>query len=435
MDEKIGVGEQSVESPAVSEKAETITGDERNRSLFKMTSSLWAQGFMQTEILATIKAVNDGRCDPPLSDKALQRICDSVSKHKRASSMKETEIPDLEVYSGEELQKKDLPSIRWIVSGMIPQGLAILASLPKYGKSWWVLDLCLSVAEGKQFMGHQTEHTECLYLALEDSENRLQDRINKLTDNVSAPKGFHYTVASETLDDSRLITQLERYLTKCPNTGLIVIDTLQKVKGAIRKNESAYADDYRQMSALKRFADEKMICVLVVHHLRKGKSDSDVFERISGTNGIFGSADTAIVMQRVSRDSKETTMHIVGRDVMMDDIVIKFDQSSCRWQCIESPDDEKSQKAEYSYENDPVVSTVKELLEKSKTGEWSGTAKELFKLCKAATGKDPDRTEASLGRKIRKIAKEMYQRDQIQYFPPGKNGGAGGRIHTFRMIK
>lgn len=430
MNKQLSAEEQAVEPHEV---AETITEDKRGHYLFKMASNLREQGFTQLEILATIKAVNDGRCDPPLSVDVLQRICDSACRNTRGSAQKGTEVPDLKVYSGEELQNKELPSIRWIVSGMIPQGLAILASLPKYGKSWWVLDLCLSVAAGDKFMGHETEKMECLYLALEDSENRLQDRINKLTYRVPAPKGFRCAMISETLDDSRLITQLERHLKEYPGTGLIVIDTLQKVKGAIRKNESAYADDYRQMSTLKRFADDNNICVLVVHHLRKGKSDSDVFERISGTNGIFGSVDTAIVMQRVSRISKETTMHIVGRDVMMDDITIVFDQGSCRWQCKGPADNGESQKSGNGYETDPVVITVKKLLEESESKEWKGTAGELLDICIKTTGRKPATSPSSLGRKISQIAEEMSQRDQIQHFPPGKNGGSGGRAHTFRM--
>jgi len=82
--------------------------------------------------------------------------------------------------TAEELDRTDLAPIKFIVSGLLPQGLAVLASPPKYGKSWFVLDLCLSVATGNDFIGRKTTPTDTLYLALEDSKNRLQGRIRKL---------------------------------------------------------------------------------------------------------------------------------------------------------------------------------------------------------------------------------------------------------------
>lgn len=415
------------------ELPDMIPQGERDSTLFKMAASLRAQEYAEEEIISTLKAVNNRRCDPPLTDKQLEKICKSVGKYElgvsRSERSKRLKVPELNVHSARDLQGKDLPPIRWIVVDLIPQGLTLLASPPKYGKSWWVLDLCLSVAAGDKFMNHRTEKSGCLYLALEDSENRLQERINRLTYGDEAPMGFDYTITAATLDTG-LIEQLETYLTQAPNTSLIVVDTLQKIKGQATKNESAYADDYRQMTLLKRFADDHGICVLLVHHLKKGKGEGDVFERISGTNGIFGSADTAIVMQKEKRSDKETTLHITGRDVVADDEVIEFNKDSCRWECKGSIDEVEERRLAIEYESDPVVQTVKKLLEESP--DWTGTATDLFNACIEITGTPPDKTPDSLGRRIRSTAKMLFTRDQIFYFPPGRNGGSGGRKHTFR---
>lgn len=409
-----------------------IPSGERNSTLFKMASSLRAQAYTEPEILATLKAVNAGRCDPPLPDRELETICGSVGKYERGSTgSRRTKISELCVQSARDLQAEQLPPIRWIVVDLIPQGLSLLASPPKYGKSWWVLDLCLSVAAGDKFMNHRTEKSGCLYLALEDSKNRLQDRINRLTYGDPAPPGFDYAITAENLDNG-LIEQLEGYIRSRPKTGLIVIDTLQKVKGATKNRESAYTDDYRQMGLIKRFADSHSICVLLVHHLKKGKGEGDVFERISGTNGIFGSVDTALVMQKSNRADKETTLHVTGRDVIADDTIIEFNPDSCRWECKGSVDEVEERRLTLEYENDPVVQTVKKLLADSEILTWSGTASELFKLCIEVTGKPPDKSPDSLGRKIKATAKMLYLRDQILYYPPGKNGGAYGRKHTFQ---
>lgn len=412
------------------ELPERIPDGERDSTLFRMASSLRAQEYTEDEILSMLQTVNEGRCDPPLTDKQLEKICKSVGKFERGSTRsKKLKTPELKIKSARELQEEQLPPIRWIVSDMIPQGLTLLASPPKYGKSWWVLDLCLSVCAGDKFMGHYTEKSGCLYLALEDSENRLQDRINRLTYNAPAPEGFDYSITAATIDDG-LIDQLEGYLVQKPETGLIVIDTLQKVKGKPTKNDSAYSDDYRQMGLIKRVADTHSIAVLLVHHLKKGKGEGDAFERISGTNGIFGSADTAIVMQKANRTDKETTLHITGRDVIADDSVIEFNKDSCRWECKGSVDEMEERRLTLEYENDPLVRTIKHLLETALM--WEGTASDLFDTCIEFTGIPPAATPNSLSKQIKTTAKMLWLRDQITYFPPGKNGGAGGRKHRFR---
>ena len=53
---------------------------------------------------------------------------------------------------------------------------------PKVGKSWMVLLLALQVAKGEPLWNLPTKQGTVLYLALEDSQSRLQDRLNRLTD-------------------------------------------------------------------------------------------------------------------------------------------------------------------------------------------------------------------------------------------------------------
>ncbi len=414
------------------ELPEKITKGERDETLFKMAASLRArEELTEEEILATLNSINENRCDPPLTTKQVEKIAKSVGKYDPGSSThsKRLKVPELDVQSARDLQEEDLPPIRWIVADLIPQGLTLLASPPKYGKSWWVLDLCLSVAAGDRFMNHSTEKTGCLYLALEDSKNRLQSRINRLTYNAPAPIGFNYSLTAGSIDNG-LIEQLEKYLKANPKTGLIVIDTLQKVKGEKGKNESAYADDYRQMSLLKRLADDHAICILLVHHLKKGRTDGDAFESISGTNAIFGSADTALVIRKERRTDKEALLHVTGRDVTADDAVIEFNPDSCRWECKGSAEEIEARRLALEYENDPLVRTVKTLL--AQAPMWKGIATELYAACLEITGVPPAENAKTLGTKIRATAKMLFLRDGILYTPPKSNGGAGGRKHTFQ---
>ncbi len=71
-----------------------------------------------------------------------------------------------------------------------------------------------------------------------------------------------------------LIVQLEDYLKDYPDSRLIVIDTLQKVRTASKDN--AYASDYGDISLIKDFADRHSLASLS-YTTSESRNDSDVF--------------------------------------------------------------------------------------------------------------------------------------------------------------
>ena len=97
-----------------------------------------------------------------------------------------------------------------------------------------------------------------------------------------------------------------------PDTRLIIIDTLQKVR-EVGGESYSYAIDYQIITRLKAFADRYGICLLLVHHTRKQQAD-DKFDMISGTNGLLGAADRAFLLQKEKRTSNAATLEISGRD-------------------------------------------------------------------------------------------------------------------------
>jgi len=219
--------------------------------------------------------------------------------------------------------KMDLVPARFFIEDLLPQGLCILASPPKYGKSWLVLDLCLSVSSGEPFFGRPVDQAACIYFALEDSLARLKDRVQKIWKDKPLPKDFYIQTQAPNLDNG-LVGEIEKHLELVPTTKIVVLDTLQKIRGASLKGETAYVHDYRELGVLQQLAIRLGICIIVVHHVRKMKDDTDVFAGISGTHGITGAADTSMVMQKSSRDSQETTLHVTGRDVEETMLVLKM---------------------------------------------------------------------------------------------------------------
>lgn len=331
-----------------------------------------------------------------------------------------------------ELMLKELPPLSYVVKDFLPQGLVVLASPPKYGKSWLVLDLCLSVTGGRPFLGHETEKSSALYLALEDSQNRLQNRIKCVLSDETPPDNLVLSTKAQTIGHG-LLDQLEEFIGQNKDTKLIVIDTLQKVRGATKTNEAAYSNDYKELGNLKTFADKHSLCLLLVHHLRKMNDESDVFSRISGTNGISGAADTMIVLSKKKRTDADTTLSITGRDVEQNDFILNFDKTTYKWRIIGSAEEEAERRELEAYKNNPIVQTVKHLLEP--TGIWSGTATELHEAIMKYTGKFVSESIRSptLAKEVRGLQKQLYELDKIVYNPP-KYATNNKRIHTFKAL-
>ena len=231
-------------------------------------------------------------------------------------------------FSSAALMAQKLPELHYVVEGFLAQGLALLASPPKYGKSWLAMQLCLAVSEGQPFLGMPTRQATCLYLALEDGRQRLQKRLGRLGSHGS--RSLYFETNAPTLAGG-LLVYLESFLARHPDCRLVVVDTLQKVRGDGDRASSVYAADYADVGALKAFADRFGLCLLLVHHLRKMSDDTDPFNRIAGSNGIFGAADAALVLTRAKREDAQTTLDLTGRDVEDKRLVLRNTTPPTLW--------------------------------------------------------------------------------------------------------
>ena len=161
--------------------------------------------------------------------------------------------------------------------------------------------------------------------------------------------------------------QIEKFLLHHPETGLVVIDTLQKIRPA-ETNTSAYAGDYQDMSALKALADSHNIGILLVHHLRK-QGAADPFQQISGSNGLMGAADTILLLQR-QRMSNTAKLLVTGRD--MDSRTLHLQSEGCVWKLLE----EETQEEQAEKTVPPYLWQIADFLQKQRS--WQGTATELL---------------------------------------------------------
>ena len=231
-----------------------------------------------------------------------------------------------------------------------------------------MLDLALSIASGEPFLGQNTAKCGVLYLCLEDTLKRIQDRLMKLTDE--APSNLRFAVTAGTLGGG-FEEELKNYLHSNPDTKLVIIDTLQRIRSS-KSNSSGgiYANDYEDISALKEIAASRNVSILLVHHLRKMPDNSDPFNEISGTTGISGAVDSAFLLKKGKRADDTATLYATGRDIEYQEIHLIF--KKMRWILLEIQTIDQIKKMEtpnYIYKIVPFMST---------RSEWSGSATELL---------------------------------------------------------
>jgi len=314
----------------------------------------------------------------------------------------------LKSVDAETLLYKPLDPTIFIVEGLIPCGLTLFCGSQKIGKSWLMLDLCCKVSSGQSFWDCPTRECDVLYLCLEDTVARIQNRLFTLVDEASPRLRFSNELHTLGQD---LIEYLEDYFQSYPELKLIVIDTLQKIRDTT--SENAYAHDYGDLSKLKLFADRHQLAIVVVHHVRKA-GDADVFNQISGTMGLAGCADASFVLKRESRAANTARLFLTGRDVEYQEFELRF--NDCRWELI----GRKTEKELTAEQAPDVLYAVLALMESC--DEWHGTASELLETI----GVD-DMKPMVLAKYLNQHHFTFLADNQIEY--------SSGRTHEGRYIR
>ncbi|NCB52796.1 MAG: AAA family ATPase [Clostridia bacterium] len=274
----------------------------------------------------------------------------------------------LQVMDADTLLSTPMEKTMFVVERLVPQGLNLLCGSSKIGKSWLMLWLCLQVSQGLPVWDCPTRKCDVLYLCLEDTFTRIQSRLFELTD--AAPQNLRFAVMCGQIG-SGLKEQIEDYLNQYPETKLIVIDTLQKVRDSrITGRAGMYAGDYDDASALKRIADESAISIVLVHHLRKQEDEGDPFNQVSGSTGITGAVDSTYILKKASRASDTATLLATGRDIEFQQLKLRFEQQ--RWHLIERLDAGEIRKKEVP----PFLFQLAEFMKNR--GSFRGTATQLL---------------------------------------------------------
>jgi hypothetical protein len=267
-----------------------------------------------------------------------EALCDPDSDHEELANLirdadvyKGKGLPTLQTVTAHELQDMDYPEIKYVVPGYIVEGLTILASKPKVGKSWLVLDIGIAIATGGEVLGVKCERGEVLYAALEDggSLRRTQSRIKKLIGDRDWPARLHLIAAMPRLNEGSL-DFLKAWVSEVAKPRLIIIDIFKNIRSEATpdKAQRLYDIDYDSMTELRTFAADRNIAVVLVHHLRKQESDEDALDTVSGSLGLTGAADTTLVIRK---NGEKFTLYGRGRDIAELEKAVQFDGEHGTW--------------------------------------------------------------------------------------------------------
>lgn len=254
-----------------------------------------------------------------------------------------------------------------VIEGLLYQGTYLFVGSPKIGKSFFMAQLAYHVSTGTPLWDYPVKKGTVLYLALEDDYRRLQERMYRMF-GTDSTENLYFSVSSKPLGNG-LTDQLSGFIREHPDTTLVIIDTLQKIR-EVDSDSYSYAKDYEIINQLKQFSDSWGICLLLVHHTRKQKS-SDNFDMISGTNGLLGCADGAFMLYKETRTSNKATLEISGRDQQDQKIHLIRDEEKLCWNF------EKAETELWKESSEPLLECIANLVtEENPT--WQGTATELI---------------------------------------------------------
>ena len=237
-----------------------------------------------------------------------------------------------------------------IIDGLLYAGAYILAGAPKIGKSFLVAQIAYHVSTGEALWGCEVHPGTVLYLALEDDFQRIQSRMFMMY-GVNDTDRLHFATAAGKIGNG-LDEQLENFVREHPDTRLIIIDTMQKIR-EVGGEAYSYASDYEIIGRLKQFADKHCICVLTVHH-----------------TGLLGCADGSLLMQKKKRTALEATIDVVGRDQQDQILYLRKDADTQIWNL------EKVENELHKEPPDHILESVSRLVS-AEQPVWTGSPSEL----------------------------------------------------------
>ena len=193
--------------------------------------------------------------------------------------------------------------------------LAMVYGEPGSRKTFWVLDICLHVASGREWSGRAVDRSAVLYCALEGGagiRNRVvaaRRRLGLPSDTAFVLMQLPIDLRTDTRDAEKLIELIGQLAQRLGlPVRMVVIDTLSRaMQGG---NENGPEDMGAVISNADRIRFETGACVLFIHH-----SGKDATKGSRGHSSLKAATDTEIEVVPSDDGASSTATVIRQRDL------------------------------------------------------------------------------------------------------------------------
>ena len=206
----------------------------------------------------------------------------------------------------------DMPPMKPVlIDGILRQGhKMLLVSSSKAGKTFALIELAISIAEGRRWIGFQCKQGRVLYLNMELDEASFDDRMKRVYEAMDLPYMHpenidivHLRGKSESLD--KLVPQIIRTI-KGREYAAIILDPTYKLGIG---DENAAESVISFTNAIDKLA-ESGASVIYAHHHSKGQQGAKAsMDRASGS-GVFARDADALLDMIELRIPKERELEV-----------------------------------------------------------------------------------------------------------------------------
>lgn len=327
--------------------AEKIPHGVQHYTLLALAGALRRMGLSDEDMLPTLLAVNNARCERPGAADHIHQIARSVMKYRpadtdlyktatklwRLTKAKEHEERErdeklgLQVVDGLTVFRSDGLDQKCIIDGILYNGLTIFAGRPKVGKSWLTLDLALSVARGERFLGALNVHQPggVVYIALEESQARTATRMRRLLqEETPFLQNISMVYSMDPLSHGGA-EQLDRILADRRPT-LVIIDTFLALVGGGKERKDVMRSEYTEIDTVRKIAARHQTALVLVHHMRKSVVGESGIDSVAGSTGFTAAADAIWTLKREDAQTGMCSLEVVGREVEEQVLAVKFNK-------------------------------------------------------------------------------------------------------------
>jgi len=231
-------------------------------------------------------------------------------------------------WTAAELLAADLPEPIWVISGILPVGLAFLAGRPKVGKSYLALQIAIAVGTGGRVLDEVVQYDKVLYIALEDNKHRLKRRLEKSKNDKTPDIQFELewrTVGQGGLTELQAAIQKNKY-------GFVIIDTLSRFAGTADQRDVGKMTSV--LGELQRLAQTYNLTILVIDHHRKPKGFAeDPIDDIMESTAKGAVCDVALGLYK-EQGRKGARLMLRGRDMADKDLTLEWNAQTWCWQVM-----------------------------------------------------------------------------------------------------